>query len=170
MECGLFGNFLLTWPRRICLSSTCPEIPVKSCFFDPSLFEVIRMFQPCACTWSCNTKTSASPVLLTVFSVLCLVGSLVCVVLHFAKCHKPCTSFEENEHSNLRAQTLCFLVHMDQRESVMCTPCVRFFERCRTTTPHPIPWELLDVNFLFQPVVVGGPLPVIIIRFQSSDN
>ena len=72
MECGLLGNFLLTWSRRICLSSTCPETPVESCFFDPFLFEVIRVFQPCACTWCCNTKTSASSVLLTVFSVLCL--------------------------------------------------------------------------------------------------
>ena len=57
----------------VCFLSTCPEGPVKSCFFDPILLEVIKVCQPCACTWCCNTKSSASSVLLTVFSVLCLV-------------------------------------------------------------------------------------------------
>ena len=45
----------------VCLSSACPEVPVESCFIDdPILFEVIRVFQPCACAWCCNTKTSTS--------------------------------------------------------------------------------------------------------------
>ena len=56
----------------VCLSSACPEVPVESCFFDdPILFKAIGVFQPCACDWCCNTKTSASPVLLTSSSVLC---------------------------------------------------------------------------------------------------
>ena len=68
MECGwtpwkLLVNVALK--NYVCLSSACPESPV--------LFDVIRVFQPCACAWCCNTNTSASSVLLTVFSILCLV-------------------------------------------------------------------------------------------------
>ena len=30
--------------KNVCLPSTCPEVPVVSCFFDPILFVVIRVF------------------------------------------------------------------------------------------------------------------------------
>ena len=30
--------------NHVCLSSTCPEVPVENCLFDPILFEVIRVF------------------------------------------------------------------------------------------------------------------------------
>ena len=52
------------------LTSACPEVLVMSCSFDDlSLFEAIRVFEPCACTWCCNTKTSASSVSLVFCSV-----------------------------------------------------------------------------------------------------
>ena len=65
--------------KNVCLPSTCSEVPVVSCFFDPNLFVVTGVFQPCACAWCCNTKTSASSVLLTLFSVLCLLFSVTAV-------------------------------------------------------------------------------------------
>ena len=66
--------------KNVCLPSTCPEVPEVSCFFDPILFVVIRVFQPYACAWCCNTKTSASSVLL---SQLCI---HLMLTLHFDTC------------------------------------------------------------------------------------
>ena len=125
MECELLGNFLSTWPRRICLSSTCPEIPVESCFFDPSLFEVIRVFQPCACTWWCNTKTSASSVLLTVFAVLCCVFFVTAVhalALHLDTCALRMAQVRAEKGSpsswlrsfRLNARDLCVATSVEQ--------------------------------------------------------
>ena len=85
------------------------------------------MFQPCACVWCCNTKTSASSVLLTASFVLCPVFSflsqscihLIMLSLHLDTCALRLAQVRSEKISHFHGSGAFALTH-----KILALPCL----------------------------------------------